>query len=648
VRPRPRVAVVSFVALGLLLEARTARGDIPPVKVTADQIELDAETQELILRGQVELDSAPFHLTSKELRVSRSKRGVVVRGEGRFAFCPCLAQPLAVAFRGATIAPPGDLFVDRPTLEVFHVPVLWLPFFWLRSPGKLGLLAPDIAYRGQDGLFLGEGVHVPWKAGDTQSGLDLRAGAYVKGGFATESALKTPDSVTTLRWDHLANGTGNLVGQDAADGLAIDARGAMPGKPGSPTPGLAWDVDALRGQRGVVSTTDVDAASRVFDRAAAEAALHGQGLTVWTGVRATNPRGGGIADLGAVGPAAGVRHDGTLGNVGAYDAAVEAGALTGASLATTGFGRAAMGGLLATEVGPVRFAFSARGAGDLAAMGPLDGYEGGGQARLALALPVERSFGAEDALVHRIEPELEVSALAAASHELVLDAPGLGLLPAPVLSSGMSPTPAVSGSAWLADGGVSSLLGHWAKRDALELRVAAGAAGSTEASAAGVVRWRAAAGSSFIGLGAEGAHVFAPASLVPPGSVPPSTTGYALAGHLRVGPVTSWHLGLNVAGREGVDPVLARALTDVPLPVSMGFLAADGWTGGARVSVPITSYLTGRGGADADLSAERLLAARGSIEFHDRCGCVVLTANGAERIGRPGVDVWLTVSLVRR
>jgi hypothetical protein len=115
-----------------------------------------------------------------------------------------------------------------------------------------------------------------------------------------------------------------------------------------------------------------------------------------------------------------------------------------------------------------------------------------------------------------------------------------------------------------------------------------------------------------------------------------------------VGPLASWHLGLNVAGREGIDPVLARALTDAPLPASMGFLAAQGWTGGARVSVPLTDYLTARAGADGDLSAERLLAARGAIEFHDRCGCVVLTANGAGRIGRPGVDVWLTVSLLRR
>lgn len=663
-----RSALVSFLVGVLSTEQANADvGSPAPVQVSADQIELDSQSQELILRGDVELDSAPFHLTSHELRLSRSSRGIVVRGEGRIAFCPCLAQPLAVAFRGATIAPPGDLLVDRPTVEVFHVPVLWLPFFWLRSPGKVGLLAPDIAYRGQDGLFLGEGVHVPWKPGDTESGLDVRAGAYVKGGLATEATLKTPDTVTTFRWDHLANGAGAPsapAGVDSADGVAVDARGGLTSKAGG-TPTLAWDVDALRGERGVVSTTDLDAASRVFDRAAAEATLSGGGWTVWSGARATNPRGDGIATLGAAGPVAGVRRDGTVGDLGAYDAAIEGGALTGASLATTSFGRAALGTLLATRAGPVRATWSVRGAGDVAAAGPVDGYEGGAQTRVELALPIVRSFesheagaSGDDPFVHRLEPHIEAGALAAGSQDLMLDSPWVGLVPVPTRpavasTSGAPGAPtiaipaSVSGVAWIADGGASSTLGRWGRRDGLDLRVAAGAAGSNEESRAAVVRWRGAASFSWLGLGAEGAHVLGGESSVHVGGTA-TPSGYAIAGHLRVGPLTSWHLGANIAGEQGVDPVLARALTDAPLPASMGFLAAAGWTGGARVSVPLTDYLTARAGADGDLGAERLLAARGAIEFHDRCGCVILTANGAERLGRPGVDVWLTVSLVRK
>jgi len=637
---RRRFALVAFAAA--LAAARSSLADAP-VRVHADQIELDAESQKLVLRGNVELDSGPFHLTSDELRLTRTGRGVVVEGRGRIAFCPCLAQPLAVAFDGATIAPPGDLFVDRPTLQVFHVPVLWMPFFWLRSPGRVGLLAPEIAYRGQDGMFLGEGVHLPWRPGDTQSGLDLRAGAYLKGGVATEGTLKTPDTVTTLRWDHLQQGA--LSGPDAADGFAADSRGALGPGAGLTRPSLAWDVDALRGQRGVVSTTDVDAASRVFDRQSAEVSLQGGGWTVATALRMTNVRGTGIGDFGAAGPVVSARRDGTVGDMGAYDARVEAGALTGDGLATTSIGRAGAGVLLASRAGLLRATWSFRGAADVGASGAESGFDGAGQARLDLGLPLARTFDSSepnDPWRHRIEPHVEAVALGTSAQNLVLDAP----------------TPdGLSGVAWSAGGGIATALGRWGARDGIELRASAGAAGSDQAGATAVVRWRAAASFPWLGLGAEGAHVLGGESVVIGGGVVGSPVarqatisepGYAIAARLRVGLLSSLHLGVLAAGREGVDPVLARVLTDAPLPATPGFLAADGWTGGARLSVPLTAYLTARGGADADLSARELVAARGALEFHDRCGCVVITANGAERIGRPGVDVWLAVNLVRR
>jgi hypothetical protein len=639
---RRRLTLVAF-ATTLATTARAFADGQAPVQVHADQIELDAESQKLVLRGNVELDSGPFHLTSDELRLARSSRGVVVEGKGRIAFCPCLAQPLAVAFQGATIAPPGDLFVDQPTLQVFHLPVLWLPFFWLRSPGRVGLLAPDIAYRGQDGMFLGEGVHLPWRTGDTQSGLDVRAGAYLKGGLATEATLKTPDTVTTFRWDHLQSAASS--GPDSADGFAADSRGALGPGSGSTRPSLAWDVDAVRGQRGVVSTTDVDAASRVYDRQAAEVSLQGGGWTVATALRMTNIRGNGIGDFGAAGPVVSVRRDGTVGEIGAYDARVEAGALTGDALVTTSFGRAGAGVLLASHAGPFRATWALRGAGDVGAAGVQTGFDGAGQARMELALPLSRSFQSDEAndpWRHRIEPHVEAVALGTSGQSLILD----------------SPVPdSLSGLAWIADGGVATALGRWAAREAIEARASAGAAGSDQQSASAVVRWRAAASFPWLGLGAEGAHVLGGEAMVladgapalpPLRGTPLSEPGYAIAARLRLGPLSSLHLGVLAAGRAGVDPVLARALTDAPLPATMGFLAADGWTGGARLSVPLTAYLTARGGADADLSARTLLAARGALEFHDRCGCVVITANGAERIGRPGVDVWLAVNLVRR
>jgi hypothetical protein len=64
--------------------------------------------------------------------------------------------------------------------------------------------------------------------------------------------------------------------------------------------------------------------------------------------------------------------------------------------------------------------------------------------------------------------------------------------------------------------------------------------------------------------------------------------------------------------------------------------------------MPVTPFVTARGGVDGDLTADRLVAVRGSLEVHDRCGCVAVRLSAAERLGRDGVDVWLSVDLAPR
>jgi hypothetical protein len=46
-----------------------------------------------------------------------------------------------------------------------------------------------------------------------------------------------------------------------------------------------------------------------------------------------------------------------------------------------------------------------------------------------------------------------------------------------------------------------------------------------------------------------------------------------------------------------------------------------------------------------DLDAGELVAALGSLELHDPCNCVVVRATAAHRIGRGGVDAWVSVDL---
>ncbi|HEX4628360.1 MAG TPA: hypothetical protein VH137_06165, partial [Gemmatimonadales bacterium] len=261
-----------------------------PVSFGADDVRLDAHSRALDASGNVHVDEPPFHLTSEALTLRRVPIGAELEGDGKLAFCPCLGAPLAVRFTGATVAPPHDIILRNPVLEVFGVPLAWAPVFWLRSPGRPGLLPPDLAWRGADGFFAGGGVHVPWRPGDAVHGLDLHAGGYLEGGAAVEATLRTSATATRVLWDRL----------HGSDGVAIGARGATASGSGEAPvdESVAWQVDALRGARAVQATTGVDAAARPFDRAEAQAAWRPAGFLLSTGVRTVALRGGDVLDLG--------------------------------------------------------------------------------------------------------------------------------------------------------------------------------------------------------------------------------------------------------------------------------------------------------------------------------------------------------------
>ncbi len=580
----------------------------PAVDARADDITLDAREHEISLSGHVRVDSPPFYLTSEHLVVQRTRFGAEVDGEGRVAFCPCLKTPLAVGFDGATVAPPGDLFLRDPTLRVYDVPVLWLPYFWLRSPGRVGVLPPEVAYRGHDGLLLGEGVHLPLQPGDAEHGIDLRAGGYTVGGVAVDAQAVTAASTTRVRWDRVKGD----------DGVTVDAKGAF-----AP---LAWDVDAVRGGRGVLASSDLEVAARVYDRARAETAWRAGPLTLASGVRAVALRGAGALDFGAAGPMVAARVSEALGGAGAFDATVDAGQLRGDGLAALTFARAEVGSSLSTRVGPLGATVSARAAGDVAGDGARRGKDGAGTLRAELGLPLVRSYATDaapnDPIRHRLEPRLAAAVLGAHDEDVLGALPGRGAA-------------LVHGGAWVAQATVYSALGRWGAREGSELEVSAGLIGDADR-ARGALRWHGGTATRWIGAGADVARVL-------PGGSP---GGVAAITRYRVGLSDGVHLGALVAVRSGVDPVLARALTDAPLEPSSGLLALEGTTGGARFVVPWTRAVTTSAGADGDLSARELLAARASVELRDPCGCLVVRAAGGHRLGRPGVDVGITVDFV--
>ena len=226
------------------------------------------------------------------LELQQSNRGILVEGDGRLTFCPCLGTPIALGFKSATVAPPGDLFLTSPRLEIFNVPVFWLPWFWLRAPSRVGLLPPQIEWRGADGLFLGGGVHLPWHAGSRDVVVDLSGGGYVNGGFAVEAVAKTDSTTTRVRFDRLPQSVRAGLPGDGS-GLVVDARGSF----------SSTDRNTRARRMGFRShswraRSFVDDGSRSSIASirvgVAEASLDASSFIVATGVRTAATRGGDI------------------------------------------------------------------------------------------------------------------------------------------------------------------------------------------------------------------------------------------------------------------------------------------------------------------------------------------------------------------
>ncbi|MBS2013363.1 MAG: hypothetical protein JST00_10775 [Deltaproteobacteria bacterium] len=643
-----------------------ALGPRSNLRTRAEEVSFDAKQRTLELVGNVRVDAPPFHLRSQRIKLARTKYGIEIEGKGSLAFCPCLGTPLKVDFERAIVAPPGDLLLEKPTLRFYDVPILPLPWFWLRSDEKLGLLPPDIAYRAQDGLFLGGGVHLPWRWGQGRHAIDLRSGAYLASreqagriidGFVVDARLRTPSSTTKVRLDRLpgapapplpfASTSSSEPGGISDEGLVVDARGAT----SKEELGVAWDADVIRGRRGVAATTDLDAAARPWDRATIEGALRAGPLTVATAVRTVTRRGGGLGVIEAGGPLATIRASGAMTGGITYDATVEGGTLrvsgTSAPLALPGeprppsdaltFVRAETGLRAATTAGPVEASVAGRGIADVAQNGQTSGDDRAVSARMRLALPLAKVVSdplapstsppraaSADPWVHVVEPFVEAAVLHAKADGL------LGLLPGRAGS-------AVLGTAPLTTGGVSTALGRWGAKDALEGTVAGGVAyGSEAVRVRTLVRGRLALTTRPLGATSD-------VALVAGGSSPRDGDGVAMISRVRLGPSDGVRVLVNVATRDRVDPVLARAIVDAPLEPASGFLSATGTTGGAGIVIPWSKVVTTSAGADADATAGELVAARGGIELRDKCGCLTVRAMGSHRIGRTGVDVWLAL-----
>ena len=606
------------VAAAMLCPASAAAEDEKPeLSFSADQVEVDARMRELVLRGNVVVTYERFRLTSPALSLRRSGRGIEVQGPGEVVFCPCPNPPVSIGFEGGVVAPPADLMLQRPSLRVAGWTIFALPWFWMRAPTRAGVLPPNVAYRGADGLLIGDGVHLPWKDGDDYDQLDLTASVYVKGGFELVTRFWTPRSTNRIRWDRLGG-----------DHLSINAHGSYPQ---AETGAVAWDIDAVRGARARSASLTLDEAARGYDRASVQAMVRlADGVILSSGVRGVGARGSiGPSERPVWGPTATLAAGGAVGAFGAWDGLATATILDDAVLGTTTLARGEGGIELSARASPViarvsvRETFTAADAGRTSALDVL------GAARLELAAPLAQVFADETApLVHVIEPRLRASVMAARTSGAYFAQTGRPL----ALAAGRTATASAGvRTAW------GRLLGH--------------SGGSLEADAGGIgtvgdeglsqttpiARGRAAWTSRFVGFGGEGA-----AGL-------DGEQGQVVIAKARLGEQDGWHLILKGAGRRGFHPLAARALAGATAEEpSGGWLAAEGWSGGAEIAARLARSVGARISAEEDFTSRTLLQVRGSVGYAHPCRCISIDGFVGKRLGRDGIDVWVSIDLAPR
>jgi hypothetical protein len=585
-----------------LAHSFAARAD--EVRFAADRLELDPKLSRLELRGHVFVAFDRYRLTGDRLRIEKTPRGVDVDGTGRVAFCPCVDPPVTVGFTWARVAP-TDLVLENPVVRVGGVPVLWLPYLWMRSPRRLGLLPIKVAWRGDDGLLLGSGVHVPIGRADE---LDVRAAGYLQGGVDIETRLATKTTDSVVRWDYLDESL-----------LALDLRGAAVPAPGAT---LAWSADALRGPRALTGPILLEEAALRQDRARAALGVADGVTSFGLTLTADSPRGGPFRTIGPVGPGLHAGIGTALGRAGSIDADVDIATLREPSAAATtlifhhGEARAdAHAGVIL--VGAHAGSRVAITLGDTAS-GFFGTVGAGGQ----ISAPIVKRFGGPNSpWEHWVTPF--IAGDAGTTHwEAPSVAPPIGTNGAfGVLAPGLRTT-------------VGEVSG---RRTALTVSIRGGGFASEDAPGRSFV--------AFVGSGDLRPFSFRQESVV----VSSESLAAMHVFNARLGASNGVFVSARAAEGIGVIPVLTRfavagvgAAWDAPW---VGWFEGAGSAIGGSVGIPWARFLKSTADADYDVANKNLLGVRGSLGYLHPCGCLKVTLWGAERLGRRGFDSYLSVDL---
>lgn len=567
---------------------------------------LDPDGRALTLEGEAWLSAGPYHVRGERLTLSWPKSDLVLSGPARVSWCPCELAPAALRVERLTLSVTGTLELSEPVLELGGVPVLWAPWLRLEPPDRFGLLPLELAWRGDDGLFVGGGVHIP-VARDAGSYLQVGGGAYTAGGFAVAMAAASSGSASWVRWEELS-GTG----------LWLDLRGnAAPHE----QVGLAWAADAIRGPRGLPGTVELARAARSSDRARIALGGSAHGFAYGLGARADTRRGAALLRVDSVGPSFSFGYGAPLAGWGSVELSFDAQQLyTRSQSVSLAEQRAAL-----TLARPVAV-FSALASAELETAARLGGggwAAGDTSGRLRLGLPlVRRARGAAPfsaPSVHWLEPFLDANVATVNTS----GRPNLGYFSAVhegVLASAVA--------------GVATHHGEPSRRRAARLELRAGAVlGAAE-------RW-------YPGLSWQGAADGELARIASDGALTARAGDWLSATRVELGSDEGLELAGYVEGRSSGDVPIAGLLDPGRRRrLWTPWFTTSGWSSGGELRVPVAQHWRAVLTADADLTNERWLARAAHVEYSASCRCLSIAASVQQRAGRAGIDAGFSLQLV--
>jgi hypothetical protein len=600
--PLLAAAIVSIVTLPARAEvpaAPDARGREFRVDFSARHLEVDAELGELSLSGDVVVTVGRYRLGGDRVRLQRGPRGITVEGGGDIAFCSCDDPPVTLGYSTVTIAPPSDVLVKHAVLRAGPVPVFWLPYLWLRSPDRLALIFPSAEWRGDDGLLVGSGVHVPFASNQgryAERALDIGAFGYLEGGARVEARLLTPQSTSFVRWDHLG-GTA----------LTIDAHAAAETESSAV---WAYDFDVSRGARGRTSLSALEAAARRYDHARVGVGS-GDGALLGAGIAAAGARGDRLSDPLSLGPFAELSTSGALGKRTSY--VLELGSVSAFAVGNPRVSNAESRSVQRASVesaqllGPALARLGAFEQGEAVSMPSQVVAKVRAGASLSLSLPLVRRFAA---FSHLIAPD----AVARVERQY-WDEQGA--------------------TAFSTTAGLTSALGSGPRSGAARVRLGAGAAGDPE-SAEPIVEATLASDSRFFGLRLAG-------------QAEPQSQSAEGAARLRLGARGGTTLVGFAEARTERPAATARFAGHgelFPLWNEAGALDREGLSTGGELTLALGPALMLAGGIDADPLENELLALRSSVRYRHPCGCFAIAGFGSSRQGRGGIDAGVSLDLM--